>query len=158
MMAGPYRTALARGFTVIEMITVVAILAILASIAIPSFNSIIEGQRAKNAAVDLYVSLTRARSEALRLNQNVTITPTSGTANWASGWTIPDPLHTGSLLDSHDVVRNLTITGPTSVTYRSSGRTTGTALFTITGSVSSSTRYVCLDLSGRPSINTTGTC
>ena len=146
-----------QGFTLVELMVVVVIIGILTTIAAPSFNELIDRQRVRNAATDLYVSLTRARSEALRLNQNVTLSPSSG--NWSLGWRIADPV-TGAILESHEAPRNLTVTGPASVTYKSSGRTTSTAdsLFTITGSFSSSTRYVCLDLSGRPSINTSSSC
>jgi type IV fimbrial biogenesis protein FimT len=146
-----------RGFTLVEMILTVVIISILTAIAAPSFTDVIERQRSKNAAADIYVALTRARSEALRLNKNVTLSPNSG--DWAQGWQILDPV-TGAVLESHEAVRNLTVSGPASVVYRSSGRTTGTATatFTISGSYATSTRYVCLDLSGRPSLGTTSSC
>lgn len=137
------------------MMLVVAILGILASIALPSFTAMIESERAKGAAVDLYVSLTRARSEALRLNKNVMLSPVGG--NWASGWQILDP-STSAVIDSHRAVTGLTITGPSDVTYRPSGRVIGSGTFTISGNIAASTRYVCLDLSGRPAINSTGSC
>lgn len=143
-----------RGFTAVELMVVVVIVAILGMIAMPAFNEMIERQRAKNAAVDLYVALTRARSEALKLNQNVTVAPVS--SNWGLGWQITNA--SGTVLEAHEAVRGLTIGGPASVVYRSSGRVQGGGLFTITGDYASSTRYICLDLSGRPSINTTASC
>lgn len=145
-----------QGFTLIELIIVVVIAGILAALAAPSFTQLIESQRAKNAASDIYVALTRARSEALRLSANVTIAPQS--ANWGNGWQITDA--SGNVLDKHEAVVNLTVAGPVSVTYKSSGRTTNTAssLFQITGKFPQSTLFVCLDLSGRPSIGTTSAC
>ncbi|HEX8963611.1 MAG TPA: GspH/FimT family pseudopilin [Rhodocyclaceae bacterium] len=145
-----------RGFTIVELVFVLVIAGILAALAAPSFSQFIDAQRAKNAATDIYVALTRARSEALRLNQNVTLAPVSG--NWASGWQITDSA--ANVLDAHPALRNLTVTGPTNVVYRSSGRLTSgaDALFTITGSFASSTQYLCLDLSGRPSITTSSSC
>lgn len=144
-----------QGFTLVEMMLVVAIMGILTSIALPYFGRIVEAERAKGAAVDLYVALTRTRSEALRLNQNVTLSPIA--ADWNEGWQILDPV-TSAVIDSHVAVSGITITGPTSVTYRSSGRVLSSGSFTISGSYSGNTRYVCLDLSGRPAINTSGTC
>ncbi len=145
-----------RGFTIIELVFVLAIAGILAALAAPSFSQFMDAQRAKSAATDVYVALTRARSEALRLNQNVTLAPVSG--NWASGWQVTDSA--GNVLDAHSALRNLTVTGPANVVYRSSGRLTSgaDALFTITGSFSTSTQYLCLDLSGRPSITASSSC
>jgi type IV fimbrial biogenesis protein FimT len=137
--------------------TVIAIVGILAMLAIPSFDTAIDGQRAKNAASDIYVALARARSEALRLNQNVTILPKSGTTDWSLGWSIDNPLHPGQPLEDHYATQGA-VTGPVSVTYKSSGRTTAAAQFVVYGKYLSSRRFVCLDLSGRPAINTTGTC
>lgn len=146
-----------RGFTLVEVLLVIVILAILAAMAGPSFSDLIDKQRTKNAAADIYVALVRTRSEALRLNQNVTLSPVSG--DWALGWQIADPT-SGNAIESHEALRSLTVSGPTSVTYKNSGRTTRTTdvTFTVTGSNSSSTRYVCLDLSGRPSISASSSC
>lgn len=145
-----------RGFTLVELIVVVVIAGILATLAAPSFTQLIENQRAKNAATDIYVALTRARSEALRLNQNVTMAPVS--SNWSAGWQITDS--GGGVLESHEAIRSLTVAGPASITYKSSGRTTSTAdmLFTITGQFPDSTHYVCVDLSGRPAIGSSSSC
>jgi type IV fimbrial biogenesis protein FimU len=148
-----------RGFTLVEMMIVVAIVGIFAAIALPSFNRVIDRQRAKNAATDIFVALARARSEALKLNQSVTILPKSGTTDWALGWTIDNPRYPGSLLEDHPVTANLVVSGPLAgVTYKSSGRTTAATLFTINGQYPDSRRFVCVDLSGRPTINTTGSC
>jgi len=142
------------GFSLVELMVVLTVVAILATLAAPSFNQAIEGQRAKSAATDLYIALSRARSEAITRNTNVTLSPVSG--NWAHGWQIPDP-GTGTLIENHDALKgNLTVTPSAAggIVYRSSGRiqAAGTASFSIAGTYASSARCVCVSLSGRPAI------
>lgn len=140
-----------RGFTLVELVIVLAIAAVLAMLAIPSFQELIEGQRAKSVAADILIVLTRTRSEAVKRNANVTLAPKSG--DWANGWEIPDPA-TGTLIEDHGAIRNLTVTGPASVVFQGSGRVAGGAAanFSISGSYAGSTRCVSLDLGGRPSV------
>lgn len=148
------QVGLSRGFTLVEMMIVLVIMAILTALAGPSFRSLIEDQRAKAAASDIYMSLMRARSEAMKRNANVTVSPVSG--NWVNGWQIADPALTTTLLEDHGSLSNLTVTGPTSVVYQSSGRIqAGTsATFTISGIYTSAKRCVYIDLGGRPAVKT----
>lgn len=83
---------LTRGFTLIELITVVTIIAVLGTLAAPSFVTLISTQRLRNASFDLVSDLLLARNEALNQQANVTITPTATTAGeWSGGWTIASP-------------------------------------------------------------------
>ncbi len=144
----------AAGFTLVEAMIVVTILAVLAAMAVPSFNSLIESQRAGAAASDLDTALVRARSEAIKQNASVTLESKGG---WASGWQISDPA-TGALIEDHAAVPGLVIAGPDDVTYQSSGRVQGGTppTFSITGSFDSSARCVNVDLSGRPVVKKGG--
>src|SRR5207245_7912097 len=83
--AGPAPRS-ARGFTMMELVVTVSLAAILATIAAPSFNGMIASQRARTFAADLYVTLAKARSEALTLNQNATLQANPG--EWQNGWQI----------------------------------------------------------------------
>ncbi|EKE18131.1 MAG: Type IV pilus transmembrane protein FimT [uncultured bacterium] len=141
------------GFSLIELIVTVTIAAILASIAAPSFTSIIESQRVRAASSDLYSSLTLARSEAIKRNIDITLTPISD--NWASGWQIAHPSVAGSFIEEHPALaNNITITGPTSVVYSNSGRMQAGAnvTFTVAGDTASSQRCIYVALSGRPAV------
>lgn len=139
------------GFSLVELMVVISIVAILSAIGLPSFRALIENQKIRSASSDLYTALVRARSEAIKRNTTVTLSPISG--NWASGWQIANPAVSGSYLEEHGSVSNVTITGPGSVTYQSSGRLTNSTNSTFTvssGTVSS--RCVYIDLSGRPAV------
>lgn len=55
-----------RGFSLIELMVAVAILAILLALAVPSFQDMIQRNRVRTAAADLTDSLNLARSEAIK--------------------------------------------------------------------------------------------
>ena len=75
-----------RGFTLIEMLTVVSILAILMAVVAPGLGSFLAGQRVKAAAYDLTAALLMARSEALKRNGSVRISRSG--SSWSNGWTV----------------------------------------------------------------------
>ncbi|MGY4490697.1 GspH/FimT family pseudopilin [Pseudomonas sp. TE3610] len=64
-----------NGFTMVEMIVTVAILAIMAAIAAPAFTRLIASNRADSETGDFYRALTYARVEAIDRGLNVRITP-----------------------------------------------------------------------------------
>lgn len=80
------------GFTIVELMITLAIAAILAAIAAPSFTAMIQDNRLATQVNELQASLGLARSEAIKLNENVTTCPSSnGTAcigNWQNGWIV----------------------------------------------------------------------
>lgn len=78
-----------RGFTLIELMVTVAIMAILAAIAYPSFTDLIERNRLKGATEGLFADLQFAKAEAIKRNQDVTLTATTGTS-WKYDITLPD--------------------------------------------------------------------
>ncbi len=91
-----------RGFTLIELMVAVVVLAVLASIAAPSYRSFITSTGVKSATDDVWSALMMARSEAVKRNSPVIVTPNGGPkgANWQYGWTVttmvPVPGTTGS--------------------------------------------------------------
>jgi len=58
------------GFTVMELLTVVAIMAVLAALAIPSAIDWLPRHRLKSAANDLYSNMQRARMMAVKANSD----------------------------------------------------------------------------------------
>jgi len=89
-----YRVEKARqhGFTAIELMVVIAIVAILAALAAPSFTPLIERWRVRQTAESLTSSLYLARSEAIKRGGGVALDATGG---WDQGWKVT---HTQNLV------------------------------------------------------------
>lgn len=101
----------------LELMVVVAILAILAALAGPSMVPVIERWRVRQAAEEMTATMAYARSEAVKRGGNVSVArstpataqcalPTS-VADWRCGWTV---------FDGADVLRISPPTGGVSVT------------------------------------------
>jgi len=63
-----------RGFTLIELMTVIVIAAILMAIAAPSFKDFLAKKRVEGVLTELATDLQFARSEAVQRNANVRVT------------------------------------------------------------------------------------
>jgi len=151
-----------RGFTLIELMVTLAILVVLLGLAVPSFRGFIGSQKVKSGTYELMTSLVLARSEAVKRNANVTITPTSSAA-WASGWTVTGG---GATLHSQEAISGLTVTTYTnstcttsgtvgSIVFGSSGRAAASSCYKFTAESTTNTRCVKVDLTGIPS---SGSC
>jgi type IV fimbrial biogenesis protein FimT len=153
----PARSAGARrgatGFTAVEMLVVISIVAALAAIAMPSFFDFTVNQRLRTASYDLIADLSFTRGEAVKRNANVTIARVG--SSWAGGWSVTDA--NGNVLRTHAPLDRTVVesTGPVSVTFALDGHQVGaaSATFTFDDQTSKATiqaRKIVLDPSGRP--------
>ncbi len=78
------RVAVARGFTIVELMITLAVAAVLLVIAVPSFRSIMLSSRLDTAANDLVASLNTARMEAVKANASAQFCSNSATLNTSS--------------------------------------------------------------------------
>ena len=108
------------GVTLIELMTVISILAILAAIAVPSFQSVVASTRLSSAGNDLTASFARARAESIRLGTRVTVcrsnasnTQCSNTAGegWEVGWLIVQDIQRPTVNASVDAGDSITFVG-----------------------------------------------
>lgn len=107
------RTRRRHGFTAVELLVVLAIAAILVSLAAPSFQGLLTSNRIKNHFSLLQRDLQLTRAEALRTGQSVTICTSSNgsscnisSGDWHSGWIIfTDPQGNRSIDPGDQILR-----------------------------------------------------
>ncbi|MDH1562094.1 GspH/FimT family pseudopilin [Pseudomonas chengduensis] len=73
----------ASGFTLIELMVTLTVLAIFISIAVPSFSRLIENNRVTATANEFHALLISARSDAVTKRTSITVSQSSNV--WSSG-------------------------------------------------------------------------
>jgi type IV fimbrial biogenesis protein FimT len=148
----PIPFAAMRGFTLIELMVTVAVLAVIVTLAAPSFASLISGNRMTTRTTELIGALNVAHSEAVRRAQPVTLRSTN-IDNYSLGWTVfPDADANGSAASNTDDKDGL----PLRVTAAFNGnatitrvtRSTPPAPYTYTNATDARRGYVVFDSRG----------
>ena len=146
---------LQRGFTLIEMMTVVTVMAILMAFAVPGMSGLLEAQRLRSATFDLVADLTLARNESLKRGARVTVSPLSG-SDWSNGWRVRMDANGELLRQRSPGGGQLAVSkAPASIAFDRNGRLTGAAgvirieLDSAAVDSDSQARCISVDLLGR---------
>jgi len=121
---------LKRGFTALELLVTMAIVAILLSAGVPAFKNYSWNLRMKTALDSLQTDLVLARRQAINLNTQTVTCPSqtpgtcSGTTDWHNGWIVFADLNTDRqrqtgepLLKQSSAVEFVNIFSPASRSY-----------------------------------------
>lgn len=155
-----------RGFTLIELMVALAVLAVVLGVGVPSYQGYIAEQRVKSASQSLFMGLLLARSEAIKRNQTISISPNG---SWQQGWVISTGASYDDCLSNAagcirvaQPARRIEIdTAAGALSFQRSGRLQGggSPSFAFCDSDAQATqRVVQLDLSGRPVVRRGGQC
>lgn len=162
-------SARSRGFTLIELMITVSVLAVLLAVAVPSFQTLIINMSLTSAANEVTAALQQARMEAIRRNRTV-----SFQLDTSRQWTVYVDVNADGAYDSDDDVadtddadypnpikqgtygdRVSTIAAAVNVDFASLGNgDAATICLKVTGHGES--KKITLEASGRPMIESKG--
>jgi type IV fimbrial biogenesis protein FimT len=148
------------GFTIIEMMVALAVLAVLVLVAAPSFSDLVTGSRVRTATSEVHTTLIFARSEAIKRAMAVDIVPAAG--GWSNGWQV---MAGAEVLRVQQAFDGLSIECPagtnctSTISYRRNGRLANGRVEMVVNQDPAasppriSRRCIDVDLSGKPHIS-----
>mgnify|MGYP003578936849 CR=1 FL=1 len=125
------------GFTLVELMVAIAVLAILTTLALPSFQETLRSNRVATSSNELLTSFTLARSEAIRSTRGAGVCASADGAtcgnDWNAGWLVWNDSDSDGALDAgENIVRysqakaQMALLGSvTSIAFDARGRASG---------------------------------
>lgn len=166
------RYTASRGFGLMELMITITILGIITVIAVPTFQTIIQNNRAVTLSTAFITSIHLARSEAVKRGTFVTMCPSANaaftacgnSASWNNGWIVfSDPDNNGVIAAATDRIgvqesfeEGTTVTTAQSrITFSNTGfLASGATNITLgaTDCAGNHGRTVAISAAGRPSV------
>jgi type IV fimbrial biogenesis protein FimT len=155
----------AKGFTLIELMIVLVIVAVVLMIAAPSYSVLSLRTKLKSYANEVVASAYLARSEAIKRNAPMRFcistdgSSCAGAGDWDQGWVVMDPNDTViKYQQALSGIKVFEVGGADTVTFQPSGITSTPVTLTICQQVPSEgieEREVRITPTGRPTVKTT---
>lgn len=161
-----------RGVSLIELLVVMSIVGVLATLAAPSLSSFVDSTRLNGATNLLLGDLNRARSEAIKRNGRVLLcirnaagNACATTTNWAVGWLVcadldadgtcdantasdPNPMLVRGPLDSKLTMAFNGTTSVSAIRFNANGSTTEQSQFTLRKGTTGTAKTVSIQTTG----------
>ena len=99
-----------RGFTLVELLISLAVMAVLVTFAVPSFQSVMDSSKLTAASNALLSSMQVARSEAIKRGTRVVLCKSANgfvcaeSGGWEQGWMVFDDANNSGQRDGSEVV------------------------------------------------------
>lgn len=98
----PSSVDLETGFTLVELLITIALIAILAGIAVPGFSDLVRENRLTTLTNNLNAALRLARGEAIKRNQRLALCGLiQCDGDFSTGWQLTTAIESGSILRQH---------------------------------------------------------
>ncbi len=101
------------GFTLIELMIVMVVVAIFVTVGVPNFQNLVSDNRLSTQANSLVSSLQLARSEALKLRTPVSVcrttngTDCAGPGAWETGWLVFIDSNANGDVDGEQIIQSI---------------------------------------------------
>ncbi len=93
-----------QGFTLIELMITIALLAVLLALATPSFVNFRRNSELVAISNNFVAALNAARTEGMKRNMYAMVVPTNNDNDWAAGWVVFVDINSDGKYDSGDLI------------------------------------------------------
>lgn len=76
------------GFSLVELLVVLAVVAVLLTLAAPDLSALLDAVRLRAATADLFDAIVHTRAQALARGQRIKLMPLNPDGDFSSGWTV----------------------------------------------------------------------